>query len=264
MREPSDTAYRSDLLDVARAAQRVIRADLEPWLRARLDGGRFDGLGDELKALFNRIRIKTEKRVDATADANAARFVRDQEQRNRAAMNEQYRSVLRIDPFKGSKGFEQVMRRRVRENVELITSIPEELLDQVEDVVRPAVTAGTRVEDIMRDVRERFSVSDNRAQLIARDQVGKFNGELAAERAQDLGVESYVWSTSKDIRVRLDHAEHEGKVFRYDAPPVVDVRTGRRGNPGDDYQCRCQALPRVDALLDALGIDDVDVVEDDS
>jgi len=131
--------------------------------------------------------------------------------------------------------------------------------------VRPAVSTGLRVEELMRQVRERFDVSDSRAQLIARDQVGKFNGELARVRAQSLGVETYVWSTSKDQRVRSDHSELEGTVQRYASPPVVDVKTGRTGNPGDDYQCRCQALPQVSALLDALEIpDEIDVVEDDS
>lgn len=33
------------------------------------------------------------------------------------------------------------------------------------------------------------------------------------------------------------------KRFRWDNPPVVDEKTGRRCHPGKDYQCRCCALP---------------------
>lgn len=260
MREPSDLAYRSDLLAVARDVQRIITAQLEPWLRTRLDAP-----GDELQALFARMRIRAEQTVDARANAVAGRFVRDAERDNRAATNAQYRTLLKIDPFRGNRGLEAVMRARVRANVDLIKSIPVELLDQVEEVVRPVVSTGIRVEELMKHVRERFEVSDSRAQLIARDQVGKFNGELARERASSLGLETYVWSTSKDVRVRSDHGALEGSVQRYDAPPIVNHHTGERGNPGDDYQCRCQALPQVSALLDALDVpDEIDVVEDDS
>lgn len=259
MREPSDLAYRSDLLAVARGAQRILRVNLEPWLKQRTDSG-----GDELAQLFARMRIKAEQQVHAAAALVAGRFVRDAERANRAAMNTQYKTLLRIDPFKGNLGLETTMRARVRANVQLIESIPVELLEQVEEVVRPAVSTGLRVEELMKQVQGRFDVSDSRAQLIARDQVGKFNGELARERSQSLGVETYVWSTSKDQRVRSDHAHLEGSVQRYDAPPVVDQRSGDTGNPGDDYQCRCQALPQVSALLDALDVpDEIDVVEDD-
>lgn len=261
MREPSDVGYRTDLLTIARGTQRIITAQLTPWLRARLDASG----SDELAQLFARMRIKAEQQVSAAAALVAGRFVRDSERSNRAAMNTQYTTLLKIDPFKGSKGLETVMRARVRANVDLITSIPFELLEQVEEVVRPAVSEGLRVEELMKQVQRRFEVSDNRAQLIARDQVGKFNGELARERSQSLGVETYVWSTSKDVRVRADHQHLEGTVQRYDEPPVVDERTGATGNPGDDYQCRCQALPQVSALLDALDVpDEIDVVEDDS
>ena len=265
MREPSDLRYRADLLDVARGAQRVIRTELEPWVRARQDGARTDAIADELRALFARIRVKVEQTVKKSAPNIAARMVRDTERSNRGSMNAQYATLLKIAPFSSNKGLEKVMRARTRENVDLIKSIPLELLDQVEDVVRPAVTTGLRVEELMKQVRERFEVSDSRAQLIARDQVGKFNGELAQARAENLGVETYVWSISKDVRVRHDHKELEGSVQRYDTPPVVDVKTGRREKPGGDYQCRCQALPQVSALLDALEIpDEIDVVEDDS
>ena len=260
MREPSDLAYRSDLLDVARMTQKTIRDALARWLRARQDSSE----GDELKALFRRIRLKTSEAVAAVAPGIARRFVRDTAEANRGAMNAQYARVIKVEPFGSNKGLERAMRTRVRTNVELITSIPEQLLDEVEAVVSPAVETGLRVEEILQQLQERFGVSDSRAQLIARDQVGKFNGQLARERQEALGISEYVWSTSKDQRVRPDHSELEGKAFSYDAPPIVDQRTGRTANPGEDYQCRCQALPRVEALLDSLGISDSpDLTNDD-
>jgi uncharacterized protein with gpF-like domain len=50
--------------------------------------------------------------------------------------------------------------------------------------------------------------------------------------------------------VRKRHRElgamsESGTVFKYSEPPIVDVRTGRRANPGEDFQCRCTANPII-------------------
>lgn len=258
-REPSDLAYRAALLGVARRAQQTIRAELVALLRRRTDAAD-DSERNELQALFRRLRAKVE---EPRATQLAKKFVLDGERANRKAMNEQYKQLVKIDVFHGNRALEGVMRRRASENIDLIKSIPAELLNDVERVVMPRVLAADRVETLITDVQERFSVSDNRAQLIARDQVGKFNSQLTRVRQEGLGVNGYTWSTSRDQRVRHDHAELEGRSFLYSDPPIVDVRTGRRANPGEDFQCRCQALASVSDVLDALGVSaDEDVIVD--
>jgi len=44
----------------------------------------------------------------------------------------------------------------------------------------------------------------------------------------------YIWRTRKDIAVRKEHREREGKIFNRNDPP-------KGGNPGDDFGCRCWA-----------------------
>ena len=46
----------------------------------------------------------------------------------------------------------------------------------------------------------------------------------------------YIWITQGDERVRTSHAERDGGIFDAANPP-------EGGNPGDDYNCRCQAVP---------------------
>ena len=46
--------------------------------------------------------------------------------------------------------------------------------------------------------------------------------------------------------MRDSHRHLNGKRFSWNDPPVVDARTGRRCHPGQDYQCRCVALPVFD------------------
>ena len=81
---------------------------------------------------------------------------------------------------------------------------------------------------------------------MARDQIAKLNSNIAQQQQRDAGVEEYIWSDSGDGRVRPSHKKLNGKRFRWDDPPVVDEKTGRRCHPGEDYECRCVALAVFD------------------
>lgn len=85
----------------------------------------------------------------------------------------------------------------------------------------------------------------DRAIRVARDQVLKLQGVVTRVRSEDLGIETYTWDTSNDSRVRPDHRRLNGKVFAWNDPPVVNLKTGRRAHPGGDFYCRCLALPNV-------------------
>jgi SPP1 gp7 family putative phage head morphogenesis protein len=78
------------------------------------------------------------------------------------------------------------------------------------------------------------------------------NAELSEKRNEDLGLKRYVWVTSRDERVRKRHVELDGTEQKYAEPPIVDVKTGRRANPGLDFACRCSASVIVDDILAAL------------
>jgi|GEM_PF-3341874 len=44
----------------------------------------------------------------------------------------------------------------------------------------------------------------------------------------------FIWRTKQDEKVRPEHAYHDGRIYSIKAPPKF-------GNPGDDYNCRCEA-----------------------
>lgn len=52
----------------------------------------------------------------------------------------------------------------------------------------------------------------------------------------------YIWHTAHDEKVRPEHAARNGKIFDFANPPPG-------GNPGDDYNCRCQAEPLPEQSL---------------
>lgn len=145
-----------------------------------------------------------------------------------------------------SNSFElnSAMQRALLENVDLITSIPDQYLDRVREIVEENMTEGLRWESLVEEIQRAGDVTKTRAKIIARDQTSKMNGAFNQARQQSLGIERYEWQTSGDERVRDTHAAHDGQVFRWDDPPA------ETGHPGDDIMCRCTAIPIVD--LDEL------------
>jgi len=146
-------------------------------------------------------------------------------------------------PRESFPGMELQLAAFRRENVALIRRLAEDKAERVRSVLEQSV--GRRHEEIAGDIARQMGATQSRAALIARDQVLKCNGQVTRTRHGEAGITEYEWSTSRDERVRPDHAALDGKVFRYADPPITDERTGRRCNPGEDIQCRCVAIPRI-------------------
>lgn len=129
-----------------------------------------------------------------------------------------------------------------RENVALISSIPEQFFSELEKTLSKEIADGARWEDLAAAVEDRYSVSESRAELIARDQVSKFNGDLNRTRQQELGIDRFIWRTMGDERVREEHVGYNGNSYTWaDAP---------EGGPGEPIQCRCYADPDVLSALE--------------
>jgi len=124
---------------------------------------------------------------------------------------------------------------KVAENIALIKSIPEEYFKKLNGIIFNSISEGSTAGGIVKQIQALTGVTYSRAKLIARDQTAKTNGAINMTRQQNLGVEEYVWETSKDERVRPTHRSKQGKIFRWDDPP------SDTGPPSHDVRCRCQA-----------------------
>lgn len=116
--------------------------------------------------------------------------------------------------------------------------------DQVQrlrDMVERYQTSETN-ESLTDMIMKEWDVSANKANFLARQETSLFFSKFSMNRAKSAGVRKYRWSTSHDIRVRDRHKELDGTIHSVDDPPVVDLKTGRRAHPGEDYNCRCAAI----------------------
>lgn len=150
------------------------------------------------------------------------------------------REVAKVIGITVNKTIEPRLDAWRQENVDLVTSVVEDSLVDLEATLDESFGLG--VDEIATRISERFGVAESRAELIARDQVLKLNGELTQARQEDAGVVAYVWRTVRDARTRDSHAALDGTRQRWSAPPVVS-EDGRREHPGRDFQCRCFPEP---------------------
>ena len=116
---------------------------------------------------------------------------------------------------------------------------------KLREQVQQHVLRGGRAEGLVKTVQENYGVSKRKAKFLARQETSLLMSKFQETRYADVGITEYTWSTSKDERVRPDHKALDGKVFSYSQPPVTNRRTGARNNPGEDFECRCIALPRI-------------------
>lgn len=166
---------------------------------------------------------------------------------------------LMDDYYKGDF-YEQALRMWVDSNVEKIKTIPTESLGSMRQIILDGYKQGRTIRDISKDIQEEYNVSKHRAQMLARDQVATLNAQITKLQQQDAGCKRYRWSTSHDARVRDCHRALDGKIFNWNDPPEMwyetkksgRVYTGRRCNPGEDFLCRCIAIPVFD--LDAINV----------
>lgn len=149
---------------------------------------------------------------------------------------------IRSDYYSG-EFYRTQIQQWAEQDTDLISTLPEDALSDMQNIVEDGYINGRSKRKIVKDMRERFDVSRNKARFWATDQLSKLNADITRQQQTDCGVEEYIWSTSGDQRVRERHRELDGKKFRWDNPPIVDERTGRRAHPGEDYRCRCVAIP---------------------
>lgn len=131
-----------------------------------------------------------------------------------------------------------------KRNLSLIKRLERQQVEELRGVLEEATEKGWPVKTLRARVMERFSVTKSHADLIARDQILKLNGELQQMRQTKAGITEYIWSTSNDERVRPEHAELDGERFSWDDPPESGAN-GEREHPGQGISCRCVAIPVV-------------------
>lgn len=219
----AEARYVRELRGLARA----IHEQTVSWLNSRNDASIPEGFDAMTERLIDGLRVRVAEAFDRTASTLSTA--------NRKSLR-----AVGVRPHTDIRLGTELERRRA-ENIDLVVKASRAYAQGVKDIFSAPENSGLRVEELKGKLLERADVSESRAELIARDQTLKLNGAITQIRQENAGIQEYVWSTSLDERVRSEHRALEGERFSWHSPPSV-------GHPGQDYQCRCVAIPVIPEL----------------
>jgi SPP1 gp7 family putative phage head morphogenesis protein len=230
-------AFLSELADtgpmlLAQASAGRMDEDETAQLAASIESTVLSGWAATLRGMLERIagRIASGIHAAAAAVLQAGRLA---EAVNRREWFRIVRENFGVDVLRNEPELPTLLSAWENENLGLIRSLPQRTIDELRGSFTRGLTFGTSLREMAQQVRERTDVADSKSELIARDQIGKLNGQLAQYRQTRAGVTHYVWVTMHDERVRPSHRARDGKTFPWGKMPV----------PGSEIRCRCNASP---------------------
>lgn len=193
----------------------------------------------------------TSNRVNTGAQRIAGDFVQ-------SALKKSERDLKKsagIDVFSGSTVMQDYLKASAQQNVQLIQSIPARYLEEVETLLIANMRSGMRPGYIVSALVDQYGITQRRAKFIARDQTGKIQGEINERQQRSAGFDYFRWLDSDDRRVRDRHRKIAEKVtaygpgvYRWDNLPLS--QDGVPIRPGQDYNCRCTAVPVSSAQVE--------------
>jgi SPP1 gp7 family putative phage head morphogenesis protein len=243
--EADELWYRKRLREQVRrldAASIEIGYELHAtWPRAH-DGR----VQDADPADVDRLIERAAARIDIALPARriAAGAVKNSAKTTDARMARAIESALGVDiaPLLDEGALAGAMQRALVANVGLITTIPSRHFAQLRARILETFARGARWETLAEEIRRQTGVTQDRANLIARDQTSKMSAALNEARQTDLGIEEYIWADAGDRRVRPEHHALNGTRQKWAAPPLVE---GEHVHPGEAINCRCRSLPVI-------------------
>lgn len=248
--------YNAQLQKLVRAIKKDINEKIVPLIRSLEpqyigDAAINDDWPNEIMALFSQLKTKWSSPAFLGASKDVASiFVKAMNTQNskRFAKSVKPIGVTGIDVFGDSPKLQDILSASIADNTRLISTIPEQYLNQVQSIVMSNMRSGLRPSSITKQLSEQFGITKRRAALIARDQTSKANGELAKQRQEDVGFKFFKWKTADDARVRDSHEKLENQdigfgkgVYKWDNPPKNEK--GVPIIPGQEINCRCVAIP---------------------
>lgn len=232
----------------------TIMAETEA-LRPTTDSIRYDQtIGEKVADLFK----ATEQRISSDiTDYELSQITQGTAEEisawNKAQITRVMKQALGVDIYQAEPWLAQELQIFTETNINLIKSNNAAFLKQTETIVYDGMRRGLRHEEIAKQILgngkdkagkvSKYKTTKNRANLIARDQVNKLNGQLNELRQKNAGVTKYIWRTNIDGRERASHNAWNGQEFSWETGSPIGT------NPGDEIQCRCYAEPVFDDLL---------------
>lgn len=227
-------------------------------------------ISSQTRMKLNSLRDLFEKKFRDRGKVFAERMVR---RTNRYANNTFWATMKELLQKDKPEGFvmkgslitpekEEVMKALIYENTSLINNIQSRYFEQITGAVMRSIQSGLGVTHISDELSKYKGMTKRRARNIALDQTRKAYNSINLRNMQDAGVQKAEWVHSGGSqRPRTYHmtrwdgvsGKNDGRpnglngfIFSLDRPPVIDLKTGERGYPGQLPYCHCRMAAVVE------------------
>lgn len=199
-----------------------------------IDASPANTINDKLNIIIK----KYTKLLKTNADTWAENFINEISNFTKNDLRKKARAAgLNIDFSKDSKKVLYKQDALILENVQLITSIPEETQTLIQGDVMRAMSEGRDMTYLKEQLNKRGIHNKKRVQLIARDQLSKATSTLNTQRATDAGFTEAVWLHSHGGKTqRQSHVKANNTIYNLNQGCKID---GVLTYPGQDINCRC-------------------------
>lgn len=147
---------------------------------------------------------------------------------------------------------EKFIRERYTTNMKLkIQGWADSEVRRLRERVQKSVNQGYRHETLVKAIKERAKVTETKARFLARNETSIMMANFREARYRAAGVQRYRWQCSKGSPthpVREFHKRLDGTLQSWNSPPIID-QNGNRRHPGQDYNCRCIAIPVLETQV---------------
>lgn len=236
--------------DVSSEVMEIFNSDL-----ARESVAMDASISSQSAKIMNALSKKWEKRFEEFAKEFSAGMVNRQVKNTAGDLRTSLEKIsggLSIDTSNVSQRTKDIVRASIDQSTSLITSIQSDYMAEIREGIMRSIVDSSQsysslIESVQSVLTDRYKTQKNKAKNIVLDQTRKVYQGISDSRMRDAGITTYEWiHTGGGKKPRSYHRDVlSGNIYDLNEPPVIDLKTGERGHPGDAINCRCIKRPVV-------------------
>lgn len=211
-------------------------------------------LGSQAKKVMNFLTNKFTRLFSLKATTLAEQMLNGAERTSKSALHASLKQLsggLSLKTGIIPKGYEDIGKAIIAENVSLIKSIPEKYLGDITGSVMRSITTGKGLADLAPEIQKYDGQTYRRAKIIALDQTRKAYQTINKQKLSALGVKKFEWvHTAGSVSPRESHEKMDGHIFSFAhleaEQAAFGVPQADRGLPGYPVNCRCVISPIIE------------------
>lgn len=234
-------AYKANPPEMAELVEQAQDAQPGEYSKKQQEFRSVRGPVAKVRRVLKDLNVRWIDKFNEMADRIAERWIKSMYTASQASLVASLKEAGMAVEFKMTPAMRDALNASITENINLIKSIPEQYLKNVEGAVMRSYSVGRDLETMVKDIRDIHPVTKRRAELIARDQSNKANAVIQRTRQLELGVTEAIWMHSHAGKnPRPDHVAANGK--RYKIAEGCKIG-GEYIYPGEEINCRCTSRP---------------------